>query len=108
MDDDKDLPAGFENVYRIICNLTPMNDKGLRPSLAQNFSKYIGHIVGSENTDSHGGMDDKRAKLSRVLEKDGEMVFDILKCLAQQKQEEEERLNDVVMALSVSLISGHS
>lgn len=108
MDDDKEIPAGFESVYRIICNLTPTNDKGLRPSLAQKLSKYIGRIVGSENTDSHAGMDDKRAKWSRALEEDGEMVLDILKCLAQQKQEEEETLNDVIMALSVSLISAHS
>lgn len=89
-------PLDFATVYRVICNITPTNDKGLRISVARKCAKYIGHIVASEHSDSRDGINDKRTDWSRLLEKDGAMGFEILKCLAQQKQKAEEELNEMV------------
>ena len=90
-------PLDFATVYRVVCNLTPTNDKGLRVSFAKMCAKLMGRLVTSETSDSPDTMNNKRANWSRLLEEDGEMGFEILKCLVQQKQKLEDILNGMIM-----------
>ncbi|KAG7002068.1 hypothetical protein G7Y79_00029g063640 [Physcia stellaris] len=92
-DNEEHSPLDFATVYRVICNITPTNDKGLRISFARMCAKHIGDMVASE---SLNGLIGERVNWSRLLEEDGEMGLEILKCLAQQKQKAEEELNEMV------------
>ena len=85
-DSEEHSPLNFAIVYRVMCKITPTNDKGLRISFARMCAKHIGDMVASE---SLNGLIGERAEWSRLLEEDGEMGFEILKCLAQQEQKAE-------------------
>ncbi|KAG7002067.1 hypothetical protein G7Y79_00029g063630 [Physcia stellaris] len=64
------LPPGFVDVYRAVCECTPVGDTGLRGALARACAVHVGQI---------GGEEEEEGKWVEALEGDGRMVLEVLR-----------------------------